>query len=168
RARRLQLAGGARRVRRAWRRAAARGLDVARRHDHARAGVVRPQRRAALRALSGERRGARDPAVGADARDRARRAGAGRRVPAGRASAERATPRRHMRKMMRTNRRMLLTSALATLVLFATHGRADAAAVVGQPAPAFTLTDTNGKQHSLADFKGKYVVLEWVNHECPF
>lgn len=73
-----------------------------------------------------------------------------------------------MRKMMRTNRRMLLTSALATLVLFATHGRADAAAVVGQPAPAFTLTDTNGKQHSLADFKGKYVVLEWVNHECPF
>ncbi|HEY8515310.1 MAG TPA: thioredoxin family protein [Candidatus Binatia bacterium] len=69
---------------------------------------------------------------------------------------------------MRTNRRMLLTSALATLVLFATHGRADAAAVVGQPAPAFTLTDTNGKQHSLADFKGKYVVLEWVNHECPF
>jgi hypothetical protein len=39
---------------------------------------------------------------------------------------------------------------------------------VGSPAPAFTLTDTKGKQHSLADFKGKYVVLEWVNFGCPF
>lgn len=35
-------------------------------------------------------------------------------------------------------------------------------------APAFTLTDTNGTQHSLADFKGKYVVLEWINDGCPF
>src|SRR5687767_11058845 len=39
---------------------------------------------------------------------------------------------------------------------------------VGRPAPAFTLTDTKGKQHNLADFKGKYVVLEWVNFGCPF
>ena len=39
---------------------------------------------------------------------------------------------------------------------------------VGSPAPAFTLTDTKGKQHNLADFKGKYVVLEWVNLGCPF
>lgn len=38
----------------------------------------------------------------------------------------------------------------------------------GSPAPAFTLTDTKGKQHSLADYKGKYVVLEWVNFGCPF
>lgn len=35
-------------------------------------------------------------------------------------------------------------------------------------APAFTLTDSNGTQHSLADFKGKVVVLEWFNHGCPF
>ncbi len=42
------------------------------------------------------------------------------------------------------------------------------AATVGQPAPAFTLTDLDGKTHSLADFKGKTVVLEWVNPECPF
>lgn len=40
--------------------------------------------------------------------------------------------------------------------------------VVGQPAPPFTLTDTSGKEHSLSDFKGKVVVLEWVNHGCPF
>lgn len=39
---------------------------------------------------------------------------------------------------------------------------------VGQPAPAFTLTDTQGKSHNLADFKGKTVVLEWINHGCPF
>src|SRR5688572_20723548 len=39
---------------------------------------------------------------------------------------------------------------------------------VGSPAPAFTLTDTNGKQHNLADYKGKHVVLEWVNFGCPF
>ena len=42
------------------------------------------------------------------------------------------------------------------------------AATVGQPAPAFTLTDLDGKAHSLSDFKGKTVVLEWVNPECPF
>ncbi len=39
---------------------------------------------------------------------------------------------------------------------------------VGRPAPAFTLTDTKGKQHNLADYKGKYVILEWVNFGCPF
>ena len=39
---------------------------------------------------------------------------------------------------------------------------------VGSPAPALTLTDTRGKQHNLADYKGKYVVLEWVNLGCPF
>jgi len=38
----------------------------------------------------------------------------------------------------------------------------------GDPAPAFTLTDSNGKSHSLESFKGKTVVLEWVNHGCPF
>ncbi len=43
-----------------------------------------------------------------------------------------------------------------------------AAAVVGEPAPAFTLADTNGQTHSLADLKGKTVVLEWWNYECPF
>ncbi len=43
-----------------------------------------------------------------------------------------------------------------------------AGAVVGEPAPAFTLSDTRGVQHQLADFKGKLVVLEWVNFDCPF
>ena len=39
---------------------------------------------------------------------------------------------------------------------------------VGKPAPAFTLTDSNGTARSLADFAGKTVVLEWNNPECPF
>lgn len=47
-------------------------------------------------------------------------------------------------------------------------GAAMAEAVVGQPAPAFSGLDTAGKTVSLDQFKGKYVVLEWVNPECPF
>ncbi len=46
--------------------------------------------------------------------------------------------------------------------------QADGEAVVGQPAPAFTATDSNGKVVSLADFAGKSVVLEWSNDGCPF
>jgi peroxiredoxin len=40
-------------------------------------------------------------------------------------------------------------------------------AKVGETAPAFTLKDTSGKDVSLADFKGKVVVLEWMNPGCP-
>ncbi|MGH8481738.1 MAG: thioredoxin family protein [Nevskiaceae bacterium] len=45
---------------------------------------------------------------------------------------------------------------------------ASAAVKVGEPAPGFTLTGADGKAYSLADFKGRYVVLEWTNHDCPF
>jgi peroxiredoxin len=38
----------------------------------------------------------------------------------------------------------------------------------GQAAPAFSVTDVAGKPVALADYKGKYVVLEWTNPECPF
>ncbi len=40
--------------------------------------------------------------------------------------------------------------------------------VVGEAAKDFTLTDTKGTAYHLADLKGKYVVLEWFNHDCPF
>lgn len=40
--------------------------------------------------------------------------------------------------------------------------------VVGQPAPAFSALDSNGKTVTLADFKGQPVVLEWSNDGCPF
>jgi peroxiredoxin len=56
----------------------------------------------------------------------------------------------------------------STLALLVATGTAFAAPQVGQPAPEFTLTDSNGQSHSLSDFKGKFVVLEWLNHGCPF
>lgn len=43
-----------------------------------------------------------------------------------------------------------------------------AAAAIGQPAPGFSAVDTAGKPVSLADFKGKTVVLEWLNPGCPY
>ena len=43
-----------------------------------------------------------------------------------------------------------------------------AQARIGAAAPAFTLSDSAGKTVSLADFKGKTVVLEWTNHDCPY
>ena len=45
---------------------------------------------------------------------------------------------------------------------------ADAAPAVGKPAPGFSATDTSGKTWSLDDLKGRAVILEWTNHECPY
>jgi peroxiredoxin len=59
--------------------------------------------------------------------------------------------------------RSILNSVLI-LLLVATA----LAARVGDPAPDFTATDSNGKTHRLADSKGKYVVLEWHNQGCPY
>jgi peroxiredoxin len=39
---------------------------------------------------------------------------------------------------------------------------------VGEPAPAFTATDSRGQTHSLNQYRGKYVVLEWHNQGCPY
>ena len=58
---------------------------------------------------------------------------------------------------------MLLAVAMAALVC-----AAQAAVAPGQAAPAFSLVDINGKAQKLADYRGKYVVLEWFNSECPF
>lgn len=38
----------------------------------------------------------------------------------------------------------------------------------GAMAPDFTLSDAAGKSHTLSSYKGKWVVLEWVNYDCPF
>jgi len=43
-----------------------------------------------------------------------------------------------------------------------------AVAAPGIAAPDFTVADTNGKPVKLADYRGKFVVLEWTNPECPF
>jgi peroxiredoxin len=61
-----------------------------------------------------------------------------------------------------TMRKMLLTATLALI------SSAAMAMTVGDPAPDFALTDSNGATRTLAEFKGKTVVLEWTNAECPF
>jgi peroxiredoxin len=56
---------------------------------------------------------------------------------------------------------------IATALALASAGTMSQA-TVGQAAPAFSAVDTAGKSVSLTDFKGKHVVLEWVNPGCPF
>lgn len=58
--------------------------------------------------------------------------------------------------------------ALSMLLLAVPAFHAGAAATVGEPAPPFTLTDARGEEHSLEDYRGKVVVLEWINPHCPF
>lgn len=61
---------------------------------------------------------------------------------------------------------LIACTALMAIVICA---EADGTAqVVGKPAPNFKLTDANGKAVSLSGFKGKTVVLEWNNPDCPF
>jgi peroxiredoxin len=68
-----------------------------------------------------------------------------------------------------TRRDVLIgAGALAGAATLAARGRAQAATIVGQPAPAFTATATSGSPVSLADQRGKIIVLEWTNHECPY
>ncbi len=58
---------------------------------------------------------------------------------------------------------------LAALALIAIGAQpALAAPEVGKPAPDFTAKDINGKDVKLSALKGKTVVLEWTNHQCPF
>jgi AhpC/TSA family len=66
-------------------------------------------------------------------------------------------------------RRQFAKSSIAAALLVTTHQAwAQATATVGQAAPNFSAKDVTGKTVSLADFKGKTVVLEWVNPGCPY
>jgi peroxiredoxin len=65
---------------------------------------------------------------------------------------------------MRTRHTLLAATLVAALL---TAAPALAAATVGEAAPAFSLQDLDGKRHSLADYRGKVVVLEWINPNCP-
>src|SRR5881398_1145477 len=58
---------------------------------------------------------------------------------------------------------LLALSSLVATTLFAADSPP-----VGAAAPDFSLPDASGKSHSLSEYKGKYVVLEWFNPECPF
>lgn len=69
-----------------------------------------------------------------------------------------------------------LTRHLAAMAVVVTAGlgllslpaSAWAVPAIGQPAPAFSGTDSQGRPVSLADYRGSVVVLEWTNDECPF
>jgi peroxiredoxin len=63
---------------------------------------------------------------------------------------------------------MIRTLLITLGVLVSNCGVALAEVQVGKEAPDFVLTDTNGKTHHLSDYKGKYVVLEWYQPDCPF
>lgn len=52
----------------------------------------------------------------------------------------------------------------ACSIAFAAQGAPE----IGQAAPDFRVVDTTGEYHSLSDFEGQTVVLEWTNHDCPF
>jgi peroxiredoxin len=74
-----------------------------------------------------------------------------------------------MRPKTSAARQTLFVSAITlALALGLTPPAALSAPVVGQGAPAFTGTDTTGQKVSLEQFRGKIVVLEWTNPECPF
>jgi len=62
--------------------------------------------------------------------------------------------------MKRYSIALILGSLLFSIAAFA--------AKVGESAPDFTATDSNGKVQKLSDYKGKFVVLEWTNQSCPY
>jgi len=64
---------------------------------------------------------------------------------------------------MKTKSILAILASLATTTLLALDSPP-----VGSAAPDFSLTDAKGQTHSLSQYKGKYVVLEWFNPECPF
>ncbi len=61
-----------------------------------------------------------------------------------------------------------LATAAALALAVAARPALAAGPDLGQPAPDFAATDTNGKPVKLSDFRGKLVVLEWSNHQCPY
>src|SRR5579863_5707995 len=63
--------------------------------------------------------------------------------------------------MMKKN----LWCGLALAILFAGTAQAQR---VGEPAPDFQATDSNGQIHKLSQYRGKFVVLEWHNNGCPY
>lgn len=63
---------------------------------------------------------------------------------------------------------MKLNWIISVAVLALTLPLARAQLETGADAPDFTLSDIDGNQQKLSDFRGRTVVLEWINHGCPF
>ena len=67
-----------------------------------------------------------------------------------------------------TARTFKLAQFILLSILTAFSLTAYASVNVGKPAPDFTGVDSQGSKHTLSQYKGKTVVLEWTNHECPY
>lgn len=67
--------------------------------------------------------------------------------------------------MAHLSRNLILFTAAAMLLPVSVTAQAPR---VGESAPQFTATDSHNQTHSLAEYKGKYVVLEWHNQGCPY
>ena len=67
-----------------------------------------------------------------------------------------------------TRRKVLAALGATALTAGVTSTRSQAAVQTGVAAPPFTAIDSKGKQHALVAYKGKTVILEWTNHECPY
>ena len=65
---------------------------------------------------------------------------------------------------MKLSLKLILTGLLSLGLAAAVS----AAPQIGEPAPDFSVVDTEGNMHSLSDYAGQLVVLEWTNHDCPF
>lgn len=74
--------------------------------------------------------------------------------------------------MKKMNSRVGLAAGMATAIALTAaamiSSTAHADAVVGEPAPDFSVVDTSGQVRTLDEFEGKRVILEWTNHKCPF
>ncbi len=70
----------------------------------------------------------------------------------------------HVQPLKIITMKTILRSAIAGVIALATAHAAE----VGKPATAFSAKDSKGSEVSLKDMKGKVVVLEWVNFDCPF
>jgi hypothetical protein len=70
--------------------------------------------------------------------------------------------------MMPLTRREALAALGATAAGVVQMPAAEAAVQTGRPAPDFSVTDTKGVRHALSAYRGKIVILEWTNHECPY
>jgi peroxiredoxin len=64
---------------------------------------------------------------------------------------------------MKQLHRYVLSAGISLLLVLSAS-----AVRVGEPAPTFTATDSNGNTQRLSDYKGKFVVLEWHNQGCPY
>ena len=69
---------------------------------------------------------------------------------------------------MLLSRRTLMRSAAVLLAAGLLAAPAWATAQVGRPAPAFAGVDSQGRTQRLSDYRGRIVVLEWTNHDCPY